>query len=61
MASPYHIGETNLFGMKILSITGPELALDCGVCGEKGYVSAAEFLATRCGSSKCGSTQGRTE
>jgi hypothetical protein len=55
------VGEQNVFGMRITAVKGGMVDLECQTCHTAGAVSAKEFSSTRCGSSVCGATQGRTE
>jgi len=55
------VGEQNLFGMRITALKGRMVDLECETCHTAGSVPATEFQATRCGSARCGATQGRTE
>jgi len=55
------VGERNLFGMRVTAIRGRTLDLECETCRESGSAPADEFQSTRCGSIRCGATQGRTE
>jgi hypothetical protein len=55
------VGDKNVFGMKVQAVDGPMLELVCDVCKEVGFAPVSEFNSTRCGSAKCGSTQGRNE
>ena len=55
------VGQGNVFGMRVRSVDGAMLEVICDVCKAVGYVPAAEFNATRCGSARCASSQGRTE
>jgi hypothetical protein len=55
------VGERNVFGMKITAVRGGQVDLECETCRTAGSVPAEEFQSTRCGSVRCGATQGRTE
>ena len=55
------VGERNLFGMRVTAVKGRTLDLECETCHATGSVPAQEFPSTRCGSARCGATQGRTE
>jgi hypothetical protein len=55
------VGERNLFGMRITAVKGGSVDLECETCHTAGAVLAQEFQSTRCGSARCGATQGRTE
>ncbi len=55
------VGERNLFGMRATAVRGGSVDLICETCGETGSVPASEFQSTRCGSARCGASQGRTE
>lgn len=55
------VGEKNAFGMRITGVKGRMVDLTCETCDTAGSVPASEFQSTRCGSSRCGATQGRTE
>ena len=55
------VGERNVFGMRITALKGRMVDLECETCHTAGSVPATEFQATRCGSARCGATQGRTE
>jgi hypothetical protein len=55
------VGDKNAFGLRITAIKGRMVDLTCETCQTAGAVPAPEFQATRCGSSRCGATQGRTE
>lgn len=55
------VGERNLFGMRITALQGRMVDLECATCHTAGSVPAEEFQSTRCGSDRCGATQGRTE
>ena len=55
------VGDINLFGMRVTGLNGRMLDLECTTCRTAGSVPAKEFQSTRCGSSACASSQGRTE
>jgi hypothetical protein len=55
------VGERNVFGLRIIALSGRMVDLTCETCHTAGSVLAAEFPSTRCGSDRCGATQGRTE
>jgi hypothetical protein len=55
------VGDKNVFGMRITALKGRLVDLTCEACQTAGTVPAQEFQSTRCGSARCGSTQGRTE
>ena len=55
------VGERNVFGMRITAVRGGLVDLECETCHTAGAVPAQEFQSTRCGSNRCGATQGRTE
>ncbi|MDQ2066659.1 hypothetical protein Q9295_09750 [Xinfangfangia sp. CPCC 101601] len=54
-------GDTNVFGMQITALNGRMVDLECPTCRSRGAVAADEFQSTRCGSSACAASQGRTE
>ncbi len=56
-----HVGDRNLFGMRVTGVQGRMVDLECETCRESGSVRADEFQSTRCGSARCASSQGRTE
>jgi len=55
------VGDRNLFGMRVTAVKGRTLDLTCETCHTPGTVLVDDFQSTRCGSARCGSTQGRTE
>lgn len=55
------VGDVNLFGMRVTAVKGRTLDLECQSCRTHGVMLADEFQSTRCGSSACASSQGRTE
>jgi hypothetical protein len=55
------VGQKNVFGMRITALKGGMVDLECETCHTAGAVPAQEFQSTRCGSNRCGATQGRTE
>jgi hypothetical protein len=55
------VGDVNLFGMRVVAVKGRTLDLECQRCRTSGAAMADEFQSTRCGSTLCASSQGRTE
>lgn len=55
------VGERNVFGMRVTGQTGRMLDLESETCHAAGAAPVQEFQSTRCGSNRCGATQGRTE
>jgi hypothetical protein len=56
-----HVGDVNLFGMRVVAVKGRTLDLECQTCRSTGVALADDFQSTRCGSAACASSQGRTE
>ena len=56
-----HVGDVNLFGMRVVAGKGRTLDLECQTCRSAGVALADDFQSTRCGSPACASSQGRTE
>lgn len=54
-------GDENVFGMRVVAVNGRMLDLVCKECGAEGSAPAGEYQSTRCGSARCGSSQGRAE
>lgn len=55
------VGDRNVFGMRITAVRDGLVALERETCHAAGAAPVQEFQSTRCGSNRCGATQGRTE
>ncbi|MBW7922767.1 MAG: hypothetical protein H3C51_11780 [Rubellimicrobium sp.] len=55
------VGDVNVFRLRVVKVRDRQLDLVCEECGTEGSAPVEEFQSTRCGSARCGSSQGRAE